>query len=144
MKRDVILSIVFDGLISGYYGVDGFNDMCGGAETFSSAKVGLQLRRSNYQYMARPKFSDLKVGDSLGYWNDDTDRGHVNMVGEVYNDRIVLYDFGIFPGGRNFKVVLPKTRSDSYEEALKILQGRYGSGLVANYQATRKWTFIKE
>ena len=81
------------------------------------------------------KLRDLKPGDLLTFFGnpqypvnrsqrDDTwyhsEYGHSAIVGEVYDDKIVIYDGGrFFIGTNNFKRVIKRPQNDS-EEYSKI------------------------
>ncbi|MBQ6414119.1 hypothetical protein IJI28_00650 [Candidatus Saccharibacteria bacterium] len=60
------------------------------------------------------KWKDLKVGDIVHFFNGG-DWKHVAMVGEVYSDKVVLYDGGpLFPKRMIYKIPTPRTNSKGF------------------------------
>ena len=60
------------------------------------------------------KWKDLKVGDIVHFFNG-SDWRHVAMVGEVYSNKVVLYDGGpLFPKRMIYKIPTPRTNSKGF------------------------------
>ena len=60
------------------------------------------------------KWNKLKVGDIVHFFNGG-DWRHVAMVGEVYSNKVVLYDGGpLFPRRMIYKIPTPRTNSGGF------------------------------
>ena len=104
-----------DHIISGQNGVGGMASECGDLVTFTYKKLGIKMKVIKKINRLR----DLKVGDDIAYSNS-SGGGHVNMVGEVYSDHIVLYDGGSYMQGHlNYKrnIYYPKVDSKEADDA---------------------------
>ncbi len=113
----------FDHIISGMNGVDGMASECGDIVGFTYKKLGLKTKK---RIAKITRLRDLKVGDSVGYSNDNGG-GHMNMVGEVYDDHIVFYDAGRYMQGHlDYKrpVYFPKEDSKAADDA--VILKEYG------------------
>ncbi len=113
----------FDHIISGMNGVDGMASECGDIVGFTYKKLGLKTKK---RIAIITRLRDLKVGDSVGYSNDNGG-GHMNMVGEVYDDHIVFYDAGRYMQGHlDYKrpVYFPKEDSKAADDA--VILKEYG------------------
>ena len=78
------------------------------------------------------KWTDLKVGDMINFFNASGRWNHVVMVGEVYEDYLVVYDGGSrFMMNRNYKYKIPRKKDGK----LRSPYNGYGS-----WYGFRPWT----
>ena len=129
----------FDKIISGEYGVKGLYMNCGGLQWFSRDKLGTKPKTRDFQY-PEFRFSNVKPGDILSFGVDK----HTATVGEVYNNRIVIYDFGVYIGSRNYKINVNYSQGSSSETDLSILRGIYGGDIASSCGIQRQYNYINE
>lgn len=115
----------FDHVISGQNGVDGMASECGDLINFTYSKLGIKTKKAIKKIN---RLKDLRVGDQISYLNTAGAVAHVNMVGEVYSDRIVLYDGGRYMQGHlNYKreIYFPSIDSKTADDAAvnKVVDG---------------------
>ena len=107
----------FDHVISGQNGVDGMASECGDLINFTYSKLGIKTKKAIKKIT---RLKDLRVGDQISYLNTAGAVAHVNMVGEVYSDHIVLYDGGRYMQGHlNYKreIYFPSIDSKAADDA---------------------------
>lgn len=124
----------FDDVISGKNGIDMMSSECGDLEVFTYQKLG--IKRDKQIYPKPTTLRELKVGDGVYFFDhrvDKTDesnwgRGRHNViVGEVYNDHIVLYDGGSrYRITRNYKVRVDIPSEYSEEAEYAEIKKAYG------------------
>ena len=126
----------FDNIISGKNGVDGMASECGDIVGFTYRKMGLKTKK---RIKKITRLKDLKVGDSIGY--SGSGGGHMNMVGEVYADRIVLYDAGRFMQGNLYykrEIKIPKENTKAADD--RVIKDTIG---FPNWEGSRWYNFKK-
>ena len=116
----------FDTLISGQHGVNMMASECGCLEIFVYNKLGITR---NVQKQKPTRLKDLKVGDCIYFFDHRVNKSseaewgigrHNAIVGEVYSNKIVIYDAGsYYPNHKNYKrtIWLPKTYSEEADYA---------------------------
>ena len=100
---------------------------CGGLPAFIFEKLGI----NNEAQKVIDKLRDLRPGDVLRFFRQSTSQqvaNHVAIVGEVYDDRIVIYDAGrYFQNNKSFKRVIHRPQNDA-EENVSVLDFPYWLG----------------
>ena len=143
----------FDHVISGKNGgVGAMSSECGDLEDFVYNKLGIV--RDKQVYPKVTKLRDLKVGDGIyfgkcGSWNMNDEStwksncgAHNVVVGEVYSNRIVIYDAaGGFQSHKNYKHIVYFPNSESKEAEKEALSKAYGD--LANNWGVRRWHNFK-
>ena len=123
---DGYLDVTFDERISGKKGLQ-MSTECGGLPAFIFEKLGI----NNGAQKVIDKLRDLRPGDGLRFFRQSTSQqvaNHVAIVGEVYDDRIVIYDAGrYFQNNKSFKRVIHRPQNDA-EENVSVLDFPYWLG----------------
>ena len=113
-----------DNIVSGKNGGPGrMASECGDIESFTFNK--LDIKMENYVLQKFTRLKDVKVGDVLCMWNSSGGE-HVVIIGEVYNDHIVIYDAGAhYPTTRNFKRPIYFSKNDSVDGDREVLKKEF-------------------
>ena len=145
----------FDPLVSGQRGVNYMATACGELEIFAYDKMGIS-RKERKQLPKVARLRDLKPGDAILFfnekvpdklnektWNFGSVRHNV-IVGEVYNDRVVIYDVGsYFPKHQNYKrtIYFPNEAAGETDmDAIRKEYSYYGKNVD---WAMRRWYDFK-
>ncbi len=123
----------FDHIISGKNGgVGRMASACGDFGLFVYNKMGLEMHDEKRLDNNIRRLKDLQVGDKVAFFGkdnavtDDT-ANHLAQVGEVYDDRVVIYDGASnFQVHKNYKhvIMIPKENSEKADK--KAVQEVYG------------------
>ena len=116
----------FDHVISGKNGgVGAMSSECGDLEYFIYNKLNI-VKEKEIAKITRLK--DLKVGDGIYYLNRSIHAAHNAIIGEVYDDHIVIYDgaFMIESSTQNYKRNLYFPKVDSAAADLDAIQSVVG------------------
>ena len=138
----------FDHVISGKNGgVGRMASECGDLERFVFNKLNIERKK---QLTKPTTLKELKVGDCIYFFNHRVDKTSENnwgigthnaVVGEIYDDRIIIYDAGTYyPLHNNYKriIKIPKEYSEEADyAAIKKTFGYDGWGI-------RRWYNFEE
>ena len=128
----------FDHVISGVNGgVGRMSSECGDGEEFIYNKLGIKRKGMKLHNYTRLK--DLKVGDVIGFWNSNSG-GHVAVVGETYDDRVVIYDGSYMVSSLNYKRVLYFPKNDSIDGDRDVIKNEFK---VFDHWGTRRYYNFK-
>ncbi len=124
----------FDEVISGTGGNSNLimATECGPAVRAILYKSGILKSGQNQKALVMPdRLQDLRPGDLLRFFDSpqsNTDHArHVAIVGEVYDDRIVIYDGGShFQTTRNYKRVINRPTNSSEDNS--VIKNEFGFG----------------
>ena len=136
----ILNSTDFDHVISGKNGgVGRMSSECGDGEEFIYNKLG--IKRKGMKLHTNTRLKDLKVGDVLGLWNSNGG-GHVAVIGETYNDRVIVYDGSYMVSSLNYKRVLYFSKDDSVNGDREVIKkefkifDQWGSRRYHNFKAS--------
>ena len=122
-----------DHIISGKNGgVGRMASACGDFNLFVYNKLGLEMHDEKRLETNIRRLKDLKVGDKLAFFGDpnavtDDMANHLAQVGEVYDDRVVVYDGASnFQVHKNYKHVVMIPKEDTEEADRKAMKDTYG------------------
>ena len=116
-------SVNFDWLISGKLGVNRMAYECGDGEVFIYNKLGISRKGMRLHLLTRLK--DLKVGDVVGFWHSQNAGGHVAVVGETYDDRVVIYDVSYMISSLDYKRILYFPEDDSVNGDREVIKKEF-------------------
>ena len=122
-----------DHIISGKNGgVGRMASACGDFNLFVYNKLGLEMHDEKRLETNIRRLKDLKVGDKIAFFGDpnavtDDMANHLAQVGEVYDDRVVVYDGASnFQVHKNYKHVVMIPKEDTEEADRKAMKDTYG------------------
>ena len=127
----------FDDVISGKArgGISQLTMNCGDADNFILNKLGL---RPEFVEPRKVLLSDVRVGDEILFRSDDRTSAHTVIVGEVYSDRIIVYDTGgSYTDTLNYKRTIMKPAVSSVEADNAAIRATYGGWKFSQNWGTR-------
>ena len=127
----------FDDVISGKArgGISQLTMICGDADSFILNKLGL---RPEFVEPRKVLLSDVRVGDEIIFRSDDRTSAHTVIVGEVYSDRIIVYDTGgSYTDTLNYKRTIMKPAVSSVEADNAAIRAAYGNWKFSENWGTR-------
>ena len=96
---------------------------CGDGEVFIYNKLGIRRKGMRLHLLTRLK--DLKVGDVVGFWHSQKAGGHVAVVGETYDDRVVIYDVSYMISSLDYKRILYFPEDDSVNGDREVIKKEF-------------------